>query len=288
LSPKEQLHLRHTVFRIDSLLCLYNTLSRRPHSTELGVLLGAITHLLDYAYDHGHRQAVPTAVADVEDVVYQVKAPDSGDELQVALASLAARAWRLVPDPDSFAPWLNRMVATQQRSLAQDSGPPMDRTTLDVLTRDKGHHSLCLYFAAVNPTFDEDEAEALRPFGAYMQYMDDLEDIHEDRAEGRQSLIRGILPGALRATAAFVRALMPMFHYYRGRPERYNHRMFVAWLLLFHVGILVALATREATRLLPMRVQVAMDRYRERLAARVPLLHVVPLSAAQTIGRSDA
>lgn len=275
LPPAEVRHLRHTVFRINSLVYLYARLLRRPHRTELGVLLGAITHLLDHAYDHP--EAAGSDVGVYEDVVFQRVAADPDRPLQVALAQLARRAWGTVADPAGLSARLATMLDTQRRSQAQ-VGPAVADPALWQLTSDKGHHSLCLYFAAVNPEFGAGEAAALRGFGGYLQYMDDLEDLYEDRAERRQSPVRGVLSGIVRGTALFAHALRDIRAFYP-RP-RNKTGMFVAWLLLFHAGIVVGALAREVTGRLPARVQAGLDRRQEWLSARVPFFHVAPLSFA--------
>lgn len=272
LPAAEVRHLRHTVFRINSLLYLYAKLRRHPHDTGLGVLLGAITHLLDHAYDHP--EAAGADVRVYEDVVLQRRAADPGRPLQVALGRLARRAWGTVPDPAGLAVRLAAMLDTQRRSLAQ-VGPEVAAPTLWQLTLDKGHHSLCLYFAAVNPGFGPAEAAALRGFGGYLQFMDDLEDLHEDRAERRQSPVRGVLGGIVRGTGLFAGALRGIRAGYP-RP-RFKTGMFVSWLLLFHFGIVVGALARELTCRLPVRVQNGLARRQEWLGARVPFFHVAPL-----------
>ncbi|MEO3923326.1 hypothetical protein ABGB07_05635 [Micromonosporaceae bacterium B7E4] len=269
LGEPELRHLRHTVFRINALLFLYAKLLRRPHETELGVLLGAITHLLDHAYDH----RAGADVASFEEIVMLHRPPDRDQPLQTALATLAARAWRRIAAPALLAPRLHDMLDTQRRSLAQ-VGPTLDPTPLWELTSDKGFHSLCLYFAAVNERFGAEEAAALRAFGAYLQFMDDLEDLYEDRAEGRQSPVRGVLHGVRQGTVLFRAALRDITAFYR--PGRYGVRAFVAWLVLFHLGIMVGALIRELTRRLPPGFQAGLERRQEWLSARVPFFYVAP------------
>jgi len=279
LPAKEMRHLQHTVYRINSLVFLYAHLRRAGHSTELGVLLGAITHLLDYAYDHRRLSAADLRA--MEEVVIAHRRPDPHDDLQAALSVLAERAWGLVADPASVRTRLADMLVTQRRSLAQSAGQPMPAGQLQQVTWDKGHHSLCLYFAAVNPDFSVGEARALRSFGAYMQYMDDLEDLYEDRAEGRQSPVARTLAGLPKATRLFRAARQDLASYYGGDRGRYNYGVFIAWLALFHVGILTAAVIREVTLLLPLRAQRGLDRCQQWLAGRVPFFQVAPLSVVR-------
>ncbi|MEV6303134.1 hypothetical protein AB0M02_27240 [Actinoplanes sp. NPDC051861] len=281
LPPHEVRHLRHTVFRINSLLYLYAKLLRRPHRTELGVLLGAITHLLDHVYDQPG--AAGGDVRAFEEVVFQRREPDPAQPIQVALASLAREAWCGVADRAELSTRLAAMLHTQRCSQAQ-VGPAVAGPALWQLTSDKGHHSLCLYFAAVNPRFGTAEAQALRGFGSYLQYMDDLEDLHEDRAEWRQSPVRGVLSGIVRGTVLLTRALRDIRSYYP-RP-RHKTGVFVAWLLLFHAGIMVGALVREITCRLPVRVQEGLDRRQERLGSRIPFFYVAPLSFARRPGNS--
>ncbi|MFF0234372.1 hypothetical protein [Micromonospora sp. NPDC005254] len=275
LPPAEVRHLRHTVFRINSLLYLYAKLLRRPHRTELGVLLGAITHLLDHVYDHPYAAGAEVRV--FEDVVFQQLAADPDRPLQVALARLAEQAWGAVTNPAELSNRLAVMLDTQRRSQTQ-VGPAVADPALWQLTSDKGHHSLCLYFAAVNPRFGASEERALRGFGSYLQYMDDLEDLHEDQAEGRQSPVRGVLHGIGRGTLLFARALRDIRAFYP-RP-RHKTGVFVSWLLLFHAGIVVGALAREITSRLPVRLQEELDRRQEWLSARIPFFYVAPLSFA--------
>ena len=158
---------------------------------------------------------------------------------------------------------------------------PLDPDALSLLTRDKGHHSLCLYFAAVNPDFNEREALALTSFGNYMQYMDDLEDLYEDRAEGRQSLAPGVGRGMLRSTLLLHEARPDLASYY-ARSTTYDYGGVGGWLVVFHVGVLFACLVRELTRRLPRRIQRSMDRWHERLGHHIPLLNVTPLSWTQS------
>lgn len=276
LPGKEMRHLQHTVFRINALLLLYAKLRRAPHSTELGVILGVITHLLDYAYDHLQLEAQDLAA--VEAVVFTQRAPDQGNELQRVLSVLAAQAWRLVPDPSSVSTRLADMLGTQRRSLAQAGQAPMSQIALRVVTSDKGHHSLCLYFAAVNPGFDRQEAAALRSFGEYMQYMDDLEDFYEDRAEGRQSPVTGIGRGVAESTRLLRAARRDLARCYGRDRARYNYRLLMVCIAVFHVAILLGALVREITMRLPLRAQASLDRAQRRLAARVPFFEMAPLA----------
>jgi hypothetical protein len=275
LGEKEVEHLRHTVYRINSFAFLYAKLIRRPHTTELGVLLGVITHLLDHAYDHSAGDG--GRVTRVEDVVLQRCEPDPADALQVALAELARRAWHLVPAPQRLARRLDRMIDTQRRSMAQAAGN-LDPAVLTRITWDKGHDSVCLYFAAVNPDFSDREAEALRSFGWYLQYMDDLEDLYEDRAESRQSPVAGPRAGVREARRAFRTARRDLARYYGADRCAYSYRPFMGWLVLFHLGIVLACYAREVVIRLPPVVQRGLRRQHQRLARRIPFFWVAPLS----------
>jgi hypothetical protein len=282
LSVKEQIHLQHTVFRINALLFRYARLRRTRHDTQFGVLLGAITHLLDHVYDH--RSPQEAQLRAIEDVVLLRRAPDPTDAFAVALATLSEAMWPQFPRPAARRRRLEEMLSTQRRTLIQGADTPLDPHTLRLLTRDKGHHSLCLYFAAVNPRFDAREASALVSFGSYMQYMDDLEDCYEDQAEGRQSLARGMTRGALRSTTMLRRAWRDLAHHYANNTAN-DYRNAGSWIIGFHLGMLTTCALRELTRRLPLRIQHAVDRSQDRLARRVPLLYLTPLSWARSVTR---
>jgi hypothetical protein len=276
--PEEALHLRHTAFRINALVCLYSRLGRRPHDPELGVLLGAITHLVDYVYDHP--SAVPSAdyIGAIEAIVLSGHPPPIvADPIQAALVHLVARAWALVAAPEALAPHLAQMLRTQRQSMRQMDGMPMDDDGLRLLTINKGHHSLCLYFAAVNPGFTREEADALRPLGAYMQLMDDIEDFHEDRSDGRQSTVSSLSCSFIQATRLFRPAMRGLIDFYHRRDPAYGIRILRACFIAFHVGILCEVILREAVRRLPARMRHALIRFHERAAARVPIFHLTPV-----------
>src|SRR5262249_20297459 len=154
---------------------------------------------------------------------------------------------------------LRDMLGTQRRSLAQMSETPMDADDLHQVTWDKGHHSLCLYFAATNPAFSRDEARALRSFGLYMQLMDDLEDLYEDRAERRASPVSSVLRAIRDTTRCFIPALRDLARHYGHDPVTYDWHVFKGWLVLFHIGILSFCLLREGVRRLPAWAQRILD-----------------------------
>ena len=274
LGEKEARHLSHTVFRINALLFLYSRLRGTEHETHLGVVLGAITHLLDYVYDH-HAKA-SGAVASFEGLVYSPHRGQPQSALDRVLRRLCTEAWESVADPFLLRAHLDAMLDTQRASMAQDSGTTLSGDALWRLTRAKGHRSLCLFFAAVNSSFDSAEAAALEKLGLYMQYMDDLEDYYEDRSETRVAPIPNPWTGSRRATRLLFAAAPDLRRYY-GSTSLRGYRIFMSWLSVFHAGILLACATRELTRRLPERPQTWIDRFTERLARRNPFFHVAPV-----------
>jgi len=286
LGEKEARHLEQTVYRINLLVFLYSRMRRIQHSTELGVLLGAITHLLDYAYDHGDLPA--EKLHSFERTVASPHPTQPEGQLQLALSVLAGRFWPLVGNPGSVAKRLDDMLATQWDSLAQGHQERLGDAALRRITWDKGHRSLCLYFAAVDPDFSDTEALALRSLGGYMQYMDDLEDLYEDRVECRQSPVPGVARGIVETTRLCWRARRDLRSLSRREQVRYDYRMFGSCLVLFHIGMLAGVLLREATLRLPPRVQAAFAERRERLAHRMPLLRVVPLSVVTESTRAPA
>jgi hypothetical protein len=155
LSEKEQKHLSHTVYRINALLFLYSRLRGAPHDTRLGVLLGATTHLLDFAYDH--TDACLTSVEASEQAVLSGTA-DADSLIEATLGRLAAEFWQLVANPETFRARLDDMLETQRASAAQEFDGVISSDELEQLTEDKGHRSICLYFSAVNATFGDAEA----------------------------------------------------------------------------------------------------------------------------------
>ncbi|SEM21085.1 hypothetical protein [Streptacidiphilus jiangxiensis] len=284
LDDAEERHLTHTVQRINALLFLYATVRRAPHDTRLGVLLGAVTHLLDHAYDR--RAASARQLDALEEVVLGTRRPDPDDPWESVLGELAARCWQSVADPAAIRAHLERMITTQRRSQAQTQAPDLPSAALAELTRDKGHHSVCLYFAAVNPAFGAEEERALRSFGSYLQYMDDLEDRLEDRADGRVSLV-GPLPAALaEAGHRFAVARRDLTAFY-GRGPGHRHRTLLAWLVLFHAGVVVGAVFEHATRALPAPVPGLLRRGRTALATRFPFFEVAPLGATLPSGGPD-
>jgi hypothetical protein len=273
LTEKERRHLAHTVFRINALLFLYSRLRGAQHNTRLGVLLGATTHLLDFVYDHSPCSS--KGIATSERAVMTAQAQE-GSPVDRTLGQLAGAFWPLIANRENFAARLEAMVETQRSSLAQENGGPIAPDALEQLTEEKGHRSLCLYFAAVNPAFDDTEAAALRRFGLYMQYMDDLEDFYEDRAENRTSPVTGPGRGALRATALLASARRDLQHHYGAESLR-GYRIFMFWLSTFHVGILAGCASREVTRRLPPPLRKLYDSSAERVADRFPFFNVAPV-----------
>jgi hypothetical protein len=287
LDPAERRHLTHTVHRINALLFLYATLRRAPHDTRLGVLLGAVTHLLDHAYDHPG--GGPDRLAALEGVVLGGRRPAPDDPWQRVLGELAARCWASVADPAPIGPRLRRMIATQRRSRDQQGPVPMAPADLAELTADKGHHSVCLYFAAVNADFGPAEEAALRSFGSYLQFMDDLEDRFEDRADGRDSPVGSGIRAVREASRRFADARRDLAAFY-GQSPGARPRTLLAWLTLFHAGVLVGAACETATRRLPAPLRGLLGRGRDALAGRVPFVEVAPLGgtrAADPRGRSE-
>jgi hypothetical protein len=276
LGEKEIRHLEQTVYRINLLVFLYSYMRRIQHSTELGTLLGAITHLLDYVYDHGDFPA--EKLHSFERAITTEHPPEFEDRLELALSVLGGRLRSLVGNPDSVANRLADGLDTQRDSLAQGYDERLSESALRRITWDKGHRSLCLYFAAVDPDFSETEALALRSLGGYMQYMDDLEDLYEDRTEGRQSPVPGITGGIFESTRLCWRARRDLRSLCRRDQARYDYRMFCTCLVLFHIGMLTGVLLREVTLRLPPRVQATFAKHKGRLADRVPFLRIVPLS----------
>ena len=276
LSEKEQKHLSHTVYRINALLFLYSRLRGAPHDTRLGVLLGATTHLLDFAYDH--TDACLTSVEASEQAVLSGTA-DADSLIEATLGRLAAEFWQLVANPETFRARLDDMLETQRASAAQECDGVISSDELEQLTEDKGHRSICLYFSAVNATFGDVEAAALRKFGLYMQYMDDLEDFYEDRAEHRTSPVTSPGRGAARTTLLLAAARRDLRRYYGPRSPR-GYWIFMTWLSVFHVGILIGCATREVTRRLPAPLGRLYDRTAERITERIPFLNVAPIGVS--------
>ena len=270
LDEKEAHHLQQMVYRTDLLVFFYSYMRRIQHSTELGTLLGAITHLLDYVYDHGEFPAEKLHCFDRAIMWGHPVEPE--DQLQLALSVLARRAWSLVGNREAVAKRLSDMLATQQRSLAQSNDRRLGENALRRITWDKGHHALCVYFAAVDPGFSETEALALRSLGGYMQYMDDFEDLYEDRMENRQSLVTGVARGIAASTWLCWRARQDLRALYRQDRARYDYRMFCSCLTLFHTGMLTAVLLREATLRLPARVRATLVNHKGRLANRVQFL----------------
>jgi len=276
LSEKERKHLSHTVFRINALLFLYSRLRGAAHHTRLGVLLGATTHLLDFVYDHPDVSC--TSVETSEQVVFT--GTGSADSLiDRTLGQLAREFWQLVASPTRFRAQLSQMLETQRSSMAQEGGAAIPPHELEQLTEEKGHRSICLYFSAVNPTFDDAEASALRRFGLYMQYMDDLEDFYEDLAENRTSPVPAPGRGAVRATQLLLEARHDLRLHYGSSSSR-GYRIFMSWLSVFHLGILMGCASREVTRRLPTPVGRLYDRTAERITDRIPFLNVAPIGAS--------
>lgn len=275
LSEKESLHMIQTVFRINGLLYLYDYLRGGDHDTRFGVLLGALTYMLDFVYDQGHY--AESEIVSFESVVRRPNRTNNEAPFERELARLAAEAWEAVSDPKSFENYLEAMLETQRASMFQGSTLPMSRESLASLTAEKGHRSLCLFFAAVNRSFSLEEAAALRRFGFYMQYMDDLEDYHEDQLESRFSLVTNPVTGVLRACWLLMAALPDIRNYY-GPHARDRVRTVLTWVGLYHVGILFACVSREITQRLPSRPRKLLHRSSMRVRRRSPFFHVAPVS----------
>ena len=194
-----------------------------------------------------------------------------------ALSDLGRRLRSLVGNPHAVAQRLADGLDTQRDSLSQGYDERLSDSVLQRITWDKGHRSLCLYFAAAHPDFSDAEAIALRSLGGYMQYMDDLEDLYEDRAENRQSPVCGVVRGIVESTRLCRGARRDLQSLYQ-RDGRYDYRMFCTWLIPFHAGMLVGVLLREVTLRLPPRIKATFAKHRGRLADRVPFLRVVPLS----------
>jgi hypothetical protein len=277
LSDKEARHLTHTVFRVNGLLYLYSLLRGERHDTRLGVVLGAITHLLDHVFDH-HADSLDAAKP-FEELVNLRRKPKDDCALEQSLHTLAEEAWQRVADQALLKRRLKAMLETQRETMAQENGTQLSPEFLERITAEKGHRSLCLYFAAVNARFDGHEERALRRFGFYMQYMDDLEDYYEDRHEARQSPIPNPWRGALRATRLLRDACPDLRVCYEPRCPR-PYRTVMAWVRIFHATILLSCVTREVTRRLPARPQTWADRFAERLTECHPFFHAAPVGSS--------
>jgi len=250
MSSKEYLHQRHTVFRIDMLMYLYARLRRQQGDTRLGVLCGLLTHLLDYFYDH--RSMSNNDFAFAEQLIETRKDYHPYDPLTKALAELFSMFWSMVPNPSLVSRTLARMLETQRDSLQQVN----ERITLgnlEVLTRAKGHRSLCLYYSIANPDFDIEEAEHLEKFGYYMQYMDDLEDFYEDRFEHRYSCISSVTDGCDEASRLLDIALPDLATFYKGK--KFDFEFFSNTVMFYHNFLMKSCQRRERLQYLPQGVQ---------------------------------
>jgi len=122
------------------------------------------------------------------------------------------------------------------------------------------------------------EKQALRSFGLYMQYMDDLEDYYEDKLEGRRSPIRNPWSGMWRTSRLLAIARRDLRGYYAALSLR-RYRIFMTWVAVYHLGIVIACVTREATRHLPRAAFFFIDRFTGRLAKRNPFFYVAPVGS---------
>jgi hypothetical protein len=80
------------------------------------------------------------------------------------------------------------------------------------------------------------------------------------------------------------RAWRDLAHHYANNTAN-DYRNAGSWIIGFHLGMLTTCALRELTRRLPLRIQHAVDRSQDRLARRVPLLYLTPLSWARSVTR---
>ena len=62
----------------------------------------------------------------------------------------------------------------------------------------------------------------------YMQFMDDLEDMYEDRAEQRQSPIAGLLHAIRQANQDFTSAIRDLAQHYGRDPAAHDWQLFQA------------------------------------------------------------
>ena len=274
LTKKEWLHLRHTVFRINSLMYLYSKLIRGRHDTRVGVLCGVVTHLLDYFFDHCN--PLPEQVIRIREIIFLEKDPCPDEYLESALHELCRILWACIPNPQSVKNTLQEMLTTQELSLAQNSkSSNLEEREMSNLTETKGFHSLCLYFSIVNPNFTHDEASHLISFGLYMQYMDDLEDFYEDKTEKRQSPIVSIDLGFDQATRLLFKSEKDLADYYDNTSYKYNF----VWdkVLFFHRSMLFACWMRERTMGLPRWMRKIIFISKEFISEFIPFIYVAPV-----------
>jgi hypothetical protein len=233
-----------------------------------------ITHLVDYFYDH----CSPTAdqIAKMERVIYLQEQPSESDPLQVALYRLSQVTWSLTPNPATVRQTLNSMLSTQKQSMVQmHPHVQLSENDLAHLTVNKGHRSLCLYFSIANPEFDVEEAASLMSFGHYMQFMDDLEDFYEDRAEGRNSTVSSGSENQEKATQLLRIAESDLVRFYNN--DNYDYKFVRDRVLFFHNAMLFAFRIRELTRHFPKPVQRAIQTVRDFLSLLIPFFYVAPV-----------
>ncbi|HSH04838.1 MAG TPA: hypothetical protein VLL52_20160 [Anaerolineae bacterium] len=278
LSPKEFRHLRHSTFRINGLMHLYSTLRRQPHNTQLGVLSGMITHLLDYFYDH--RLPTSAEIADMEKIISLKLKPQSSDWLENALYHLAKQTWAIIPNPHMVRDILSDMLGTQKDSLHQVE--PVCKLTSEEMkhiTKMKGYHSVCLYFSLANPNFTSQEANCLVSFGYYMQYMDDLEDFYEDQKESRRSLISSIDEGVDEATRLLKSAQNDLATLYDH--QGYDYHMARNKVLFYHYAIRYYCLWGEYIRALPVSIKKGLAYSQEITSRLIPFFYMAPVNWAE-------
>ena len=274
LSAKEKMHHRNSVYRINELMCLYARLRRTTHNTQLGVVCGLMTHLLDYFYDHC--APTPEDLEEIEQIIFLQKAPAAEQILQNVIYRLAALLWSIVPNPHSVKGVLENMLATQRKSLLQNhSVHRLNSEDLIALTRSKGHHSICLYCAIANPEFDRSEADHLREFGYYLQYLDDLEDFYEDRSEGRISLVSSVHSGSEEARRLLLASIPELErHYHMGA---YETDLTLGRMFFYHNAMILSCKLREHIKRTPSFVQKTILAAQERAGAWIPFVYIVPI-----------
>jgi hypothetical protein len=278
MSSKEYLHQRHTVFRIDMLMYLYARLRRQECNTRLGVLCGILTHLLDYLYDH--RPLSTNDFAFLERLREARKDYNPYDSFTQAVAELSSIFWSIVPNPSLVSGTLAGMLETQRDSLQQVE-KYVTPGYLELLTKEKGHKSLCLYYSIVNPDFDKEEANHLVTFGHYMQHMDDLEDYYEDRLEHRNSCISNVAEGCDEANRLLKIALPDLAAFYKG--EKFDFEFFSNAVMIYHNSLLKTCQRRERLQHFPSGVQKFISRTREFYSFFLPMYYLSPLELIDTV-----
>jgi len=276
LSPKERLHIRHTVFRINGLMYLYAKLRRAQHNTQLGVLCGLVTHLLDYAYDYCSLSE--DELDHIERVTCLQDQPNPNNSLETALYELCKLTWSIVPNPHLVQQALATMLRTQRESLVQNNigkGNVLSGGELKQITFMKGHHSICLYFSIANPLFSSVEARHLESFGYYMQYMDDLEDFYEDRAEARTSSVSTVHEGLHEAYKLLIAARPDLATFYDN--PRYDYDLVWGKLIFYHRALCVVCVIREWIRRLPQFMQRGIHKVQEGVSSVIPFIYTAPI-----------